>query len=113
MVISLMCLLIVGCRTNSPEKNAYNTFTIVTSLANATIGGYIDYKKTHIVDPELDKTIKDVVRNYLNSLDQAQKVINSYKDGSMESDKVANAIKLATEAANAVLNIIKPIIGEQ
>lgn len=97
-----------GCQT-SPQNTAYATVGSVGSLADAAIGAYADYIKTHLVPPEQIQHVRAAVQSYVNAMEAMRFAVAAYQTQA-DQPKLDAALAAASAASAQIVTLINSIV---
>lgn len=97
-------LAFTACK--SPEHTAYVTIGSVGSSANAAIGAYSEYIKSHEVPADQIKTVRKAVEAYVAANETARKAVASLKSGAGSQADVDRAIDAAAASSADLISLV-------
>lgn len=92
------------------EKTAFRTVGSLTTVVDAAMKAYGDEVKLNHITAENQTKVKTFYDSYYASIQLAQSVVLSYKEGSATRSSVQQALDAASASAQPLINLIKTLI---
>lgn len=101
-------VVFTGCK--SAEHSAYVAAGSVFATADAAIGAYNDYRKTHDVPKSQVIEVRRAVKAYVEAVSAAREATNAWKTGQGSKDAVDILLDAVTAASANVIQLVQIII---
>lgn len=97
-----------GCK--SPERTAFVAVGSVGTTANAAIGAYSEWIKTHPQTADEKAAVHQAVQAYVNAMEASRAAVTAYKSGTGTKDTVDLTLDAISAASANVVALITSIL---
>lgn len=115
MLLASGCITMIGCKTKSPERIAYNTLgsvAVTTDAAMKSWGSYV--KKNNIPVTDITRTgIRDAYAKYQATMAIAQESVVSIKSAPPGSTAYDTLVDTVASAGDDLIKLIIQFIPEE